>query len=361
MKRLCYLFVLVLTVCTFACGNYLNDLAGDDDDPAAPDSISGAKVIASTDELPVCDADTDGQLYYVQGLDQFMVCDGTEYQVIDLTGPAGEDSSSHPFVVYTSPSDNKAGVAVDAVIQVVFNTDIDESSVTTGASGTFRVMDAGDNLIDGAVACSDTVVEFTPAEALTKDEKYTVSLCSAIKNVVGVAMGYEHVFSFETMEYKLRDRGPANGWIFYINPDADVDGWKYLEAAEVDLTNSIWGTFDYDVSGADGTAIGTGEQNTLDIIASDTATDKAADRCAAYSVDDGGIIYDDWFLPSKDELNLIYENLHSAGAGGFATTAYYWSSSEDSSYSAWTQYFLNGTQNYGNKVNGRRVRAARAF
>jgi hypothetical protein len=72
--------------------------------------------------------------------------------------------------------------------------------------------------------------------------------------------------------------------------------------------------------------------------------------------------FDDWFLPSKDELNLMYINLKKAGRGSFGS-AWYWSSSEYVNYYAWSQYFDCGTQsniNYYKYYYGR-VRAVRAF
>ena len=79
------------------------------------------------------------------------------------------------------------------------------------------------------------------------------------------------------------------------------------------------------ISGADGTAIGTGAQNTIDIEADVLITGTAADICANLTL--GG--YNDWFLPSKDELNEMYLNLGQQcleGFGGFVN--YYWSSTE---------------------------------
>jgi hypothetical protein len=173
-------------------------------------------------------------------------------------------------------------------------------------------------------------------------------------------------------EYVLRVVGPAGGWIFYINPNAATDGWKYLEAAPVDQTSRAWGTSPLNVTGADGTAIGTGEQNTLDIIQNDTGTpDKAADECANYSVTNGGITYDDWFLPSKDELAKIYVNLksgtdeHSVAytpIGGFADD-YYRSSTETGLTTAYGFGFGNNSEYTGmNKSwSGAYVRAVRYF
>jgi hypothetical protein len=71
--------------------------------------------------------------------------------------------------------------------------------------------------------------------------------------------------------------------------------------------------------------------------------------------------YDDWFLPSKDELNLMYQNLKQKGLGEFSSS-WYWSSSEDGNYGAWNQHFSDGSQGYITKDNtSLSVRAVRAF
>jgi hypothetical protein len=78
---------------------------------------------------------------------------------------------------------------------------------------------------------------------------------------------------------------------------------------------------------------------------------------------DGG--YSDWYLPSKDELNLLYLNRISAG-NNFASNEY-WSSSElyawtYSSYeAAWYQFFTDGSQSITGKNNQKGVRAIRSF
>jgi len=160
--------------------------------------------------------------------------------------------------------------------------------------------------------------------------------------------------------YALKDNGPAGGLICY-DKGSYSDGWRYLEAAPCDQTSRAWGTYSHTVAGADGTGIGTGKQNTLDIIASDTLIDKAADECADYSIDNGGVTYDDWFLPSKGELNLLWMNLYKQNVGDF-TDGNYWCSSEYDPDKAWVQTFSNGGQNLGYKyTNSIRVRAVRSF
>jgi len=75
--------------------------------------------------------------------------------------------------------------------------------------------------------------------------------------------------------------------------------------------------------------------------------------------------YDDWYLPSQDELELMYSTIGYGGPegniGGFEYD-WYWSSSESSSYSAWFDYFGDGSTYSGNYENyPNRVRVIRAF
>ena len=67
---------------------------------------------------------------------------------------------------------------------------------------------------------------------------------------------------------------------------------------------------------------------------------------------------DGWRLPTKDELNILYENKDKIG--GFANW-YYWSSKEFVFNDAWGQYFGNGSQSPGIKTETVYVRAIRAF
>ena len=176
-------------------------------------------------------------------------------------------------------------------------------------------------------------------------------------------MGGEDVVLYaKWTAYTLRDTGPAGGLICY-DKGAYSNGWRYIEAAPSDLTSRVWGTYPYTVPGAAGTAIGTGIQNTLDIINGDPLADKAADECDNYSIENGGVVYDDWFLPSKDELNLMYVNLHQHGVGGFTTSNTYWSSSEyeDSAYNVWVQNFSTGSQGSVPKKYVKPIRAVRVF
>ncbi len=133
-----------------------------------------------------------------------------------------------------------------------------------------------------------------------------------------------------------------------------------------------WGCYGANVTGAVGTAIGTGAQNT-DAIVSFECDGGSPAALAATGYELSG--YDDWFLPSKDELNLMYHNLADIdgdssnsgpddpnNVGGFASD-FYWSSSEVDSFYASSQYFVDGYQSSTDYLKDLafRVRAVRTF
>ena len=71
--------------------------------------------------------------------------------------------------------------------------------------------------------------------------------------------------------------------------------------------------------------------------------------------------FNDWRLPSKDELNELYKNKDSLDSKEAFIENGYWSSSEFSSTTAWRQYFYNGGQGTSNKTTALCVRAVRSI
>ncbi|OHD80233.1 MAG: hypothetical protein A3J97_04990 [Spirochaetes bacterium RIFOXYC1_FULL_54_7] len=153
--------------------------------------------------------------------------------------------------------------------------------------------------------------------------------------------------------YAIGDMGPAGGIVFYENLNHVVDGWRYLEAWTADETGTYqWKTSQSPTPGTT-TAIGSGYANTYGAMSGTEYPAAEAVKNASYNG------FTDWFLPSKDELNLMYEQRGSIGS---LSSDAYWSSSEGGTNDgAWEQFFIDGTQNNHYKDWYNQVRVVRAF
>lgn len=230
------------------------------------------------------------------------------------------------------------------------------------------------------------------------DDEYHGRICSRCKNVTD-----KELHSFDNYKCEIcgtLGRGPSGGYVFYDRGEytGGEHSWRYLEAAPADLcvvngsptvdstmdgysNGTMYFIFGYYRTSSNGinillstkTGIGEGYSNT-DILVSNmkdaaytsssgtgtTSSYYAARLCDVLEYEVNGEVFKDWFLSSKDELNLMYENLHEQGLGSFADGSY-WSSSEDLAYYAWEQFFSSGNQDYNNRYVAYRVRPVRAF
>ncbi|MEI6757082.1 MAG: DUF1566 domain-containing protein [Chlorobium sp.] len=167
----------------------------------------------------------------------------------------------------------------------------------------------------------------------------------------------------------------GGGDVFYL----DASGQHGLIAAPADITTTfitqttsqfVWSTdqikyekssdFAYRELANTSTATSQGAANTSKILLTYPASNFPQSAAAVASEYRGGG-YHDWFLPSRDELNLLF--LSKNVIGGFVD-ATYWSSSEINESSAWCQSFkseskADDTLNFKDEYN--RVRAVRAF
>ncbi len=151
------------------------------------------------------------------------------------------------------------------------------------------------------------------------------------------------------------------GIIFYL----DNTGEHGLVCAISDQSyGTEWGCLPTLVTDADELSIGAGAQNTLDIISVCTSSDIAAAICNDLILNE----YDDWFLPSKDELDKIHESLDIINSsskdngGEMIQTTNYWTSSRFGGDTAWVQNMDSGGRQYTNLVDkSNHVRAVRIF
>ena len=175
--------------------------------------------------------------------------------------------------------------------------------------------------------------------AIAKDDKGATTKSAAVNITVNLVVGMPYL----------------GGIIAYI----DGTGQHGLIAAPFDQSNLIvWLNWNgsYPVTGATGTAIGTGKSNTTAIVLTQGAGSYAAKLC--YDLVLNG--YSDWFLPSKDELNMLYQNKSLIGGFSASGTSYV-SSSEYDDQKVWLQGFSSGYQEYNMKTSSYRVRAVRYF
>jgi hypothetical protein len=150
------------------------------------------------------------------------------------------------------------------------------------------------------------------------------------------------------------------GIIFYVN---QAEGYGLICSVADASLSADWGCDDVEIAGADGTEIGTGSQNTADIVAGCVSPGIAADVCINYQYQG----YNDWFLPSKDELNEMYihktvidESSLLMGGAPFADF-HYWSSSEHTAGVCWKQNFGTGLIYTYAKWTTSHVRPVRIF
>ena len=165
------------------------------------------------------------------------------------------------------------------------------------------------------------------------------------------------------------------GVVFYVAPtptDLNGDGTldQGLVCAIEDQSSGIqWWNGAYTTTGATGTDIGTGQTNTTAIVNNQGAGNYAASICDNYSVTIGATTYDDWFFPSINELNSMYQNRATINATALANggstlfaSGFYWSSTEAGLTLAVRQDFSSsGAVSNNGKPNTNRVRAIRAF
>lgn len=149
----------------------------------------------------------------------------------------------------------------------------------------------------------------------------------------------------------------AGGRVFYI----DATGEHGLVCTDQSIGNFVWGCSGTDI--ATSNDFGSGEINTAAILAFCAETNTAAKACDTLNLNG----YSDWFLPSINELILIYTNI---GKFGIIPNVYYWSSSQCGtgysiiSASGYSSCGCSGGWHptcYGAKTSGYAVLAVRRF
>jgi len=167
------------------------------------------------------------------------------------------------------------------------------------------------------------------------------------------------------MAYAIGDKGPAGGVIFFADTEDEFAAFDFLEVApggwsgeKSDPTASWCDDLGKELTGADATEIGTGQSNTK-------VLEKSGPTCGAKSAGQLALAYnggkkDDWFLPSKGELDLLYANAKLLKVSEL-NDAVYWSSSSSNEFRAWGQLFTSGVAGTNFRTSSFAVRPIRSF
>jgi hypothetical protein len=169
----------------------------------------------------------------------------------------------------------------------------------------------------------------------------TYYLCAYATNGSGTAYGSDVSFTATAATIgQFVSGGSIWGNVFYI----DGTGLHGLIADPWGFGTSDWGcngTF----AGASGTAVGTGQANTTSIIADITANScTSAAPAGAFAAQISQWLGPDWYLPSKDEFDLLWTNRVAAGLDAALSPSFpFWSSSEVNTNTNTPVWFFDGT------------------
>lgn len=153
------------------------------------------------------------------------------------------------------------------------------------------------------------------------------------------------------------DRGEQYGEYFLVNNEVvrqsegvddgtdDSQNWRYLICDSVNLSErKEWGLYDSNEGLTEEIAVGYGLPNTEAMLLKYGSNSSYIWQLVQNkrNTTDGK----KWFVPSKDELSIVYQNkdIITQNGGDFPTDFMYWSSSEYYSNRAWSQNFSDGTQ-----------------
>lgn len=122
--------------------------------------------------------------------------------------------------------------------------------------------------------------------------------------------------------------------------------------------------------GVSGESDWNGSENTNAVVNQSGHTSSSAKLCLDYTNTDYGTgIFDDWYLPSRGEMNNIWDNLQvvqqalTTDNNPQTTTLLntYWTSTEYNADSAWIFTWINGTVAKDKKNQQKSIRAVRSF
>jgi hypothetical protein len=282
----------------------------------------------------------------------------TEDQAKAITDNIAKDGITAAQASAIADNTDKLGITEDQASEITANTlKVDTDATSVNAAG--ALMDSELTDLVGIKAVTISTLQVIPSEgAFVDGDKTKLDGIETLRVALEARMA-----ELESVTPATVGDRRAGGVVFWVDPTDNTHG---LVCAIEDQSVGIqWYNGSNTTTGATATAIGTGSANTTAIIANQGAVETAYAAGLARAYRGGG--YTDWFLPSKDELNEMYQNMATinstaaANDGSAFSTNFYWSSTEYDFIYAWFQYFYGGYQYNSNKYGASYVRAVRAF
>ena len=249
------------------------------------------------------------------------VTGGTSYIIMGTS-----QLMSMPYALYAKTAENVTNDNVDDA-----DADPNNEIQTISRTGTTVTLSSGGTFEDSlGVYTAGTGID------ITNNVVSTTSLC-------GLSIGDTY----------------QGGIIFYL----DQTGCHGLVSAPNDIGTALWWDGIPADTKAHGSGLFEGKYNSMLIEWNQGGTTSASAICSALIL--GG--YDDWYLPSIHELNLMYLNIGQGDVlglgniGGFNNSFAYWSSTEINANDALRFVFATGVTQGAYKPNPYYVHPVRSF
>ncbi|MDX1279085.1 DUF1566 domain-containing protein [Oceanihabitans sediminis] len=249
------------------------------------------------------------------------------------------------------------------------------SSITPGAaySGGTILSDGGSPITQKGV-CWSTSPDPTLANNSTSNGSGSGNYTSSMTGLTGSTSYYVRAYATNAkgtaygnnLTFTTLPPGPPpqigdfayGGVVFYIDGTGEHG---LVVTIEDTATQTVWGCSGQTIGGTSD-AIGSGKNNTLRIVSNCSEPGSAAAKCQNLILNN----YDDWYLPSINELMRVYSNQSAINStaianGGSIISGTYWSSTELNHTFAFPVNMATGNNGYLGKIGQLMVRAIRAF
>ena len=338
--------------------------------PKAPLHVGGEAILGVSTGL-ACDANREGGLRYNTTSDCLELCNGTSWACISVA--ACGDATPNGFDFTDLVNQTTSTLVTSNILQISGLACVVNVAVSGEGSPQFRTCNDS--------SCSTVLIDWATTGTIENNKYLQLRLTTSAAGgdtysaTVSVGTGADVWNATPTGDCT---GSPAPGTVcpdgtVYagLSPDGNVkmyvtrcDAGQTWDGSACTGTRSTptWNNGEDDWVTTSYTSTITGEANTTGIAALDSDSDTGGFQDHVAAVYCNNLSQDgqtDWYLPSRDELNVIYGN--KAVIGNFVTGgSSYWSSSEDLNNGAWYQRFSDGYQNTNTyKSSGLLARCAR--